>query len=136
MSTLEQVDAALCVIGRTNNPVVVMHCVSTYPSENSQLNLRCIPFLRDHFNELVGYSGHEKGLATTLAAVAIGACVVERHITLDRTMWGSDQAASLEPHALCRLVRDIRAVEAALGDGVKRVLKEEEPIAAKLRRVA
>jgi N-acetylneuraminate synthase len=136
MSTLPEVDAAVQAIRETDNPLVLLHCVSTYPSDNAQLNLRCIPAMRDHFNELVGYSGHEKGLATTLAAVAIGACVVERHITLDRTMWGSDQAASLEPHALCRLVRDIRAVEAAMGDGVKRVLKEEEPIAAKLRRVA
>lgn len=135
MSTLQQVDHALSVIGKTNNPVVLMHCVSTYPSRNEDLNLACIPAMRDHFQELVGYSGHEKGLATTIAAVALGACVVERHITLDRTMWGSDQAASLEPHALCRLVRDIRAVEAARGDGIKRVLKEEEPIAAKLRRV-
>jgi sialic acid synthase SpsE len=83
----------------------------------------------------VGYSGHEVGLSTTVAAVTLGACMVERHITLDRALWGSDQAASVEPHGMARLVRDIRTVEAALGDGVKRVYESELPVRAKLRRV-
>jgi N-acetylneuraminate synthase len=135
MSTLDQVDAAVRVVEDHGNELLLMHCVATYPSQDRDLNLACIKTLRDTFDVPVGYSGHERGLATTLAAVALGACAVERHITLDRTMWGSDQAASIEPHALCRLVRDIRAVESARGDGVKRLLKVEEPIAAKLRRV-
>ena len=136
MSTLEQIDIAVEMIMQDGAPLVLLHCVSTYPSENDQLNLRCIETLRDRYGVPIGYSGHEHGLATTLAAVAMGACMVERHITLDRTMWGSDQSASLEPHALERLVRDIRAIESAMGDGVKRVLPEEVPIAAKLRRVS
>jgi sialic acid synthase SpsE len=90
--------------------------------------------LSDRFDVPVGYSGHETGLQTTLAAVTLGACVVERHITLDRASWGSDQAASVEPGGLHRLVRDIRVIESALGDGVKRVYESELPIKAKLRR--
>jgi N-acetylneuraminate synthase len=111
-----------------------MHCVGTYPSRNGDLNLRCMDTLRERYNVPVGYSGHERGLATTIAAVAMGACCVERHITLDRTMWGSDQAASIEPHALCRLVRDIRTIELAMGDGAKVLLDAEKPVAEKLRR--
>jgi len=91
--------------------------------------------LRERFEVPVGYSGHETGLAPTLAAVALGAIIVERHITLDRSMWGSDQAASVEPQGIERLVRDIRGIEVALGDGVKRVYESERPIRDKLRRV-
>ena len=135
MSSLEQIDAAVDVVQMRGNPLILLHCVATYPSADADLNLNCIETLRHRYAVPVGYSGHEHGLATTLAAVALGACMVERHITLDRSMWGSDQAASLEPHAFLRLVRDIRAIESAMGDGVKRVLPAEVPIAAKLRRV-
>ena len=115
-----------------------MHCTSTYPSENNELNLYCIETFMDELNCCnvpIGYSGHERGIATTVAAVALGACVIERHITLDRTLWGSDQSSSLEPHGFTRLVRDIRAVEEALGDGKKIVYDSELPIIEKLRRV-
>lgn len=114
---------------------VLLHCCSTYPSSDSALNLRCIPAMRGRYDVLTGYSGHERGIATTVAAVALGACIVERHLTLDRTMYGSDQAASLEPGAFARMVRDIRAVEAALGDGEKRVMPGEEAALKKMRRV-
>jgi sialic acid synthase SpsE len=90
--------------------------------------------LETEFHVPVGYSGHETGLATTLAAVAMGATFIERHITLDRSMWGTDHAASVEPGGLERLVRDIRAIEVALGDGVKKVYESEVPVRAKLRR--
>jgi N-acetylneuraminate synthase len=94
-----------------------------------------IPVLRQRYGVPIGYSGHEVGLATSYAAVALGACMLERHITLDRAMWGSDQAASIEPQGLMRLVRDIRSIEMSLGDGAKRVLADEVPIQKKLRRV-
>jgi len=121
-----------------------LHCCSAYPSEDHDLNLRAIHTMRyggeaaeleDAPSALVGYSGHERGIATTVAAVALGACIVERHLTLDRTMPGSDQSASLEPGAFARMVRDIRAVESALGDGVKRAMPSEEAALKKLRRV-
>lgn len=133
MSTLEQIDHAVEVVGRGD--LIVLHATSTYPSAIEELNLRVIPCLRERYGIPVGYSGHEVGLYTSLAAVVLGACVVERHITLDRAMWGSDQAASVEPQGFARLVKDIRAVEAALGDGVKRVYETEIPIMRKLRRV-
>src|SRR5690606_26277811 len=100
-----------------------------------ELNLRCIALLRERYGVPVGYSGHEVGLVPTIAAATLGACMVERHITLDRAMWGSDQAASVEPPGLQRLVRDIRAVERALGDGMRRVYESELPVRKKLRRV-
>lgn len=133
MSSLEQVDAAVELLGMDN--LLLMHTTSTYPSAYNELNLRVIPALKERYRLPVGYSGHETGLASTSAAVAIGACAVERHITLDRAMWGSDQAASLEPNGINKLVRDIRLVETALGDGVKRVWPSELPIIQKLRRV-
>lgn len=132
MSTLVEIDHAVEVLGRDN--LALLHCTSAYPSCVGELNLACIPMLAQRYGVPVGYSGHETGLATTLAAVTLGACIVERHITLDRAMWGTDQAASIEPHGLTRLVRDIRAVESAVGDGVKRVYASEVPIRAKLRR--
>ena len=132
-STLAQIDRALEVLGREN--LVLLHCTSTYPAPTSELNLRCIATLRERYGVPVGYSGHEVGLATSLVAAALGACVVERHITLDRAMWGSDQAASVEPQGISRLVRDIRVMEASLGDGVKRVYPAEVAIMKKLRRV-
>lgn len=115
-------------------PLALTHATSTYPCPTEQLNLRMIDTLRTEFQVPVGYSGHETGLATTVAAVALGACIIERHITLDRAMWGTDHAASVEPGGLGRLVRDIRNLESALGDGIKRVYDSELPIRAKLRR--
>ncbi len=134
MSTIEQIDRALDTLG--TDRVVLMHATSTYPLEPEEANLRAIATLRDRYAGIpVGYSGHERGLQISLAAVAIGAVAVERHITLDRTMWGSDHAASLEPTGLEHLVRDIRVIEKALGDGVKRVFDSELAPMAKLRRV-
>lgn len=134
MSTIEQIDRALTTLG--TDRVVLMHATSTYPLEPEEANLRAIATLRDRYPGVpVGYSGHERGLQISLAAVAIGAVAVERHITLDRTMWGSDHAASLEPTGLEHLVRDIRVIEMALGDGVKRVFDSERAPMAKLRRV-
>ena len=134
MSTMVEIDAAVSVLG--TDRLVLMHATSTYPMEPEEANLRMIPALRERFPGVpVGYSGHERGLQISLAAVALGAVAVERHITLDRTMWGSDHAASLEPTGLTHLVRDIRVIESALGDGVKRVYPGELAPMAKLRRV-
>ncbi len=133
MSTLRQVDHAVEMLG--TEQLVVLHATSAYPAKVEDLNLRMIPVLRERYGVPVGYSGHEVGLAASYAAVALGACMVERHITLDRSMWGSDQAASVEPQGVTRLVRDIRTIEAALGDGIKRVTTDEIPIMQKLRRV-
>jgi N-acetylneuraminate synthase len=132
MSTLEQVDHAIKVLGKKN--LIILHTCSAYPSEYRDLNLKVIPVLRERYNVPVGYSGHETGIASSSAAVAIGACVVERHITLDRAMWGSDQAASLGTSGIIKLVKDIRLVETSLGDGVKKVTEKEIPIISKLRR--
>ncbi len=131
MSTLEQIDRAVEILGKDD--LVLLHAVSTYPARYDELNLRVIGTLRDRYDVPIGYSGHETGLASSIAAVALGACVVERHITLDRSMWGSDQAASLEPSGLTRLVRDIRLVEESLGGPEKKVLERELPIVARLR---
>ena len=133
MSSLAQIDHAVEVLGTSD--LILMHCTSTYPSKLEELNLRGIPALRERYGVPVGYSGHEIGLATSLAATVLGACMVERHITLDRAMWGSDQAASVEPQGFVRLVRDIHAVESAMGDGAKRIYDSEIPIMDKLRRV-
>ena len=134
MSTLEQIDHAVEVLGKQN--LILLHTTSTYPAAYTELNLRCIPALRQRYGVPIGYSGHETGLPSSVAAVALGACVVERHITLDRAMWGSDHAASVEPNGITRLVRDIRLVETSFGDGVKCVHPREEPILKKLRRVS
>jgi N-acetylneuraminate synthase len=115
--------------------LVLMHCTSSYPSQTEELNLRAIETLARRYDVPVGYSGHEVGLATTVAAAALGAAVIERHLTLDRAMWGSDQAASIEPHGFARLVKDITAVQQALGDGVKRVYDSEMAARRKLRRI-
>jgi N-acetylneuraminate synthase len=114
--------------------LVILQSVSTYPAEYSELNLRAILTLKDRYKTPIGYSGHETGIASSVAAMALGACVVERHITLDRAMWGSDQAASLEPNGITRLVRDIRLVEKSMGSGEKKILEREIPIIARLRR--
>ncbi len=133
MSTLEQIDHAIELLGKDD--LAILHTASTYPAYYEELNLRVIPALKDRYGLSVGYSGHETGLSTTIASVAMGACMVERHITLDRAMWGSDQAASVEPQGFAHLVRDIRLVETAMGDGVKRVIEREVPIMKKLRRI-
>lgn len=134
MSTPHQIRHAVEVLGSAN--ILLCHATSTYPAKAEELNLRVINTLREEYpNVPIGYSGHETGLQTTLAAVALGATFVERHITLDRAMWGSDQAASVEPGGLTRLVRDIRTIETALGDGIKRVYESELGPMKKLRRV-
>jgi len=133
MSTLEDVDKAVATLGLED--LVILHAVSTYPANYEELNLRAILTLKDRYKVPVGYSGHETGIPSSVAAVAMGACVIERHITLDRAMWGSDQAASLEPNGIIRLVRDIRLVEKSMGTGEKKVLEREIPIIARLRRV-
>jgi len=134
MSTLEQIDHAVEVLGK--NDLLIMHSCSTYPAYYEELNLRVIPLLIQRYGIPIGYSGHETGLPSTVAAVILGACLVERHITLDRSMWGSDHAASLEPNGITRLIRDIRLIETSMGDGVKRVIEREIPIMQKLRRIA
>lgn len=133
MSTIEQIRDAVGVLGIDD--LILLHCTSTYPAKPEELNLRAIQTLQQMFDCPIGYSGHEVGLQTTCAAVVLGAATVERHITLDRAMWGTDQAASVEPHGFKRLVRDIRVIEAAMGDGVKRVYDSELPIQHKLRRI-
>ncbi len=133
MSTLEQIDHAVEVLGK--NHLVILHACSTYPAYYEELNLKAIPMLKQHYGVPVGYSGHETGLPSSVAAAVMGACIVERHITLDRSMWGSDHAASLEPNGITRLLRDIRLVETSMGDGVKKVIEREVPIMQKLRRV-
>ena len=135
MSTAAQIRHAVEVLG--SRDVVLCHATSVYPAPAEQLNLRMIHTLAAEYpNVPIGYSGHEVGLQTTLCAVALGAAMVERHITLDRAMWGSDQAASVEPEGMRRLVRDIRVLEASLGDGVKQVYAGELSAMRKLRRVA
>ncbi|MEV0994191.1 N-acetylneuraminate synthase family protein [Nonomuraea sp. NPDC050202] len=133
MSTLSEIDAAVEILG--TDKLIMMHATSTYPLPPEEANLRTITTLQERYGVPVGYSGHERGLQISLAAVTLGAVCVERHITLDRTMWGSDHAASLEPSGLEHLVRDIRIIEQALGDGVKRVFPGEEAPKARLRRV-
>ena len=132
MSTMNEIDHAAMVV--KSSKYALAHATSTYPCKPSELNLRMISALKDKFLVPIGYSGHETGLATTLAAVAMGANFIERHITLDRTMWGTDHSASIEPLGFARLVRDIRNIELAFGDGVKRVFESELPIRKKLRR--
>lgn len=133
MSTLEEIYHAVEILGRED--LILLHSCSTYPANYNELNLRVMPILAQQFGVPAGYSGHETGIPSSVAAVALGACMVERHITLDRSMWGSDQAASLGPSGIMQLVRDIRLVEMALGDGVKRVLSSEVPVMEKLRRI-
>ena len=133
MSTIEQIDTAVETLGTEN--LVLMHATSTYPLPPEEANLRMIPTLQERYGVPVGYSGHERGLQISLAAVALGAVTVERHITLDRTMWGSDQASSLEPKGFESLIRDIRILQEAMGDGVKKVFPGELAPLSRLRRV-
>ncbi|RZB30175.1 MAG: hypothetical protein SRB1_02455 [Desulfobacteraceae bacterium Eth-SRB1] len=131
MSTLEEIDHAVELLGKDD--LIILHCTSTYPSKIKELNLNVIPMLIERYDVPVGYSGHEVGVMPSVLAVAMGACMVERHITMDRAMWGSDQSASLEPNGVRLLVRDIRVIPACLGDGEKVVYPSEIPVLQKLR---
>lgn len=132
MSTMEQIREAIDILGEDR--LVLCHTTSSYPCPPEELNLRMIQTLKENFNCPIGYSGHEVGLVTTAVAVAMGATLVERHITLDRAMWGSDQSASVEPQGLATLVKYIRVTEKAMGDGVKHVYDSEQSSLSKLRR--
>lgn len=133
MSTLEEVDHAVELLQRHSDNFAILHCNSTYPAPEHELNLRTIPSFIDRYGCTVGYSGHEFGLTTTIAAVALGARIIERHVTLNRTMWGTDQMCSVEPHGILKLGRQIRALESSLGDGIKRLYDSELPVRARLR---
>lgn len=133
MSTFEDIRRAVDIFNTADCPFELMHTVSTYPMRDEDANLRVINALREKFNCNVGYSGHEAGLAVSYAAAAMGISSLERHITLDRSMYGSDQAASIEPAGLRQLVGAVRKIEKAMGDGVKRIIDAEIPIAKKLR---
>ena len=136
MSTIEEVDTAVNAIKEVNanSSYAILHCNSTYPAPNNELNLKCIETLQNRYQCEVGYSGHEFGLTTTIASICLGATIIERHITLDRTMWGTDQMCSVEPQGLIKLVRGIKELNNALGDGVKVVTETEKPIREKLRK--
>ena len=134
MSTRDQISKAVETIGQDN--LIITHATSAYPCDPAELNLRMVETLRGMFECPIGYSGHEVGLVTSAVVIALGACLVERHITLDRALWGSDQAASVEPGGFERLVKYIRVTEQALGDGVKKVYSSELPSLRKLRRVS
>ena len=133
MSTIEDIDRAVDIFKKANCPFELMHCVSTYPMEDEDANLNCIISLRNRYKCNLGYSGHETGLAVSYAAAALGITSLERHITLDRSMYGSDQPASIEPIGLRQLVGAIRKIEKAMGDGKIGIIKKEVPIAKKLR---
>lgn len=133
MSTMEQVEHAVEILGTDN--LVLFACTSTYPSDQGEINLKVIETFKSKFDSPIGFSGHERGITPSVIAAVLGANSVERHITLDRTLWGSDHAASLEPNGLFRMVRDIRQVPVFMGDGIKKVYASELPIIEKLRRV-
>lgn len=132
MSTMEQIHEAIDILGEDR--LILCHTTSSYPCPPEELNLRMIHTLKENFSCPIGYSGHEVGLVPTAVAVALGASLVERHITLDRAMWGSDQSASVEPQGLATLVKYIRVTEKAMGDGVKHVYDSEQSSLSKLRR--
>ena len=134
MSTLDDIDKAVEIFKTTNCSYELMHCVSTYPMQDEDANLNCIRTLRDRYKCDIGYSGHEVGVAISYAATALGITSLERHITLDRAMYGSDQSASIEPAGLRLLVGAVRKIEGAMGTGEKVILDEEKPIAIKLRQ--
>lgn len=133
MSTYDDIQKAVDIFREANCPFELMHTVSTYPMRDEDANLNLINTLRDRYQCNVGYSGHEVGLAVSYAAAAMGITSLERHITLDRAMYGSDQSASIEPAGLRQLVGAVRKIEKAMGDGTKRVIDSEVPIARKLR---
>ena len=136
MSTIEEIDDSVNAIKKANPncELAILHCNSTYPAPNEDLNLNCIQTLKEKYQCEVGYSGHEFGLTTTIASVCLGAKIIERHITLDRTMWGTDQMCSVEPQGLIKLVRGVKELSLALGDGIKRVTEAEQKIKDKLRK--
>ena len=133
MSELEEIDKAATLLNKEN--LILMHCVSQYPAEHINISLRSIKTLQERYGVPVGYSGHELDALISPVAVGMGACVIERHFTLDRVMWGSDHKASIEPNEMEQMIKNIRLAELALGDGVLRCLPVEEPVKAKLRRV-
>ena len=136
MSNIDEIDKAVETI-KLSNPncqYALLHCNSSYPAPNKDLNLTCIQTLKNRYKCEVGYSGHEFGLTTTIASICFGATIIERHITLDRTMWGTDQMCSVEPQGLIKLVRGVKELNSALGDGVKRITETEIPIKDKLRK--
>ena len=133
MSTLDETDQAVKWMQEEGSDFALLHCNSTYPAPLEDLNLKCIQTLKERYNCEVGYSGHEFRLGTTVASVYLGATILERHITLDRTMWGSDHLASVEPQGLIKLVKGVRELEVALGDGHKTVTEGEKKIRLKLR---
>ncbi len=134
MSTMQEIEDAVSVVGNDN--LLIAHSTSTYPCKVPELNLRMIPVLMEKYPGIpVGYSGHETGLAPTWAAVALGASFIERHVTIDRAMWGTDQAASVEIIGMHNLVRNVRDIEKSIGDGIKRVYDSEKEARKKLRRV-
>ena len=144
MSTIDEIDMAVksmgCEVGDYHSQMrkcefALLHCNSTYPAPVNELNLSCIKTLRDRYGCEVGYSGHEYGLTTTIASLCFGATIIERHITLDKSMWGTDHMASVEPHGLIKLVRGIRELESAIGDGTKVVTDSEKPVRDKLRKI-
>jgi len=132
MSTIDEIDNAVKIIKDTD--FALLHCNSSYPAPNEELNLNCIKTLKDRYGCEVGYSGHEYGLSTTMACIYLGATIIERHITLDRTMWGTDQSCSVEPQGLFKVVKGIRELELAFGDGKKVVTNSEKIIKDKLRK--
>jgi len=133
MSNLDEIDRAVTILREEKSDFAMLHCNSTYPAPLDELNLKCIQTLKERYNCEVGYSGHEFRLGTTVASVYLGATILERHITLDRTMWGSDHLASVEPQGLYKLVKGVRELEIALGDGNKIVTEGELPVRKKLR---
>ena len=133
MSSMAEIRHAVELLGEDN--LVIFHCTSTYPTNHNEINLKVIEEFKEEFSCPIGYSGHERGLLPSILSVQVGASAVERHITVDRTLWGSDQAASLEPEGLRRMVRDIREVQSIMGNGVKCVYESEVPVRAKLRKV-
>ena len=133
MSTYDDIQVAVDIFREANCPFELMHTVSTYPMRDEDANLNLINTLRTRYQCNVGYSGHEVGLAVSYAAAALGITSLERHITLDRAMYGSDQSASIEPSGLRQLVGAVRKIERAMGDGEKRIIDEEVPVARKLR---
>lgn len=132
MSTLEEIDWCIKLINDTD--FMLYHCTSTYPNSIDEINLKVIPFLKERYNCPVGFSSHEKGIIASTVSVLLGACSIERHITIDRTLWGSDQAASLEQRGLSMMIRDIKNLSQILGDGEKRVYESEIPVKNKLRK--
>jgi N-acetylneuraminate synthase len=135
MSTLEEIDAAVAIVSAKAKSYALLHCTSTYPAPHKELNLRVIPMLKQRYGCTIGYSGHEYDLEPSVIAVALGAKIIERHITLDHAMWGTDQAASLEVHAMSMLKRRAAHIEEMLGSSQKTVTPGEIPIRKKLRGV-